>query len=373
MVKAFEEDLIANIFNYLKSLENSKNRFHFYPATEGLLENGKNLKLGFSCLALKSFYITGLWDKLTNDEKQSWTEYINSFQKNNKDFPDNSFIDPNYLSGFEDLDFKRLSKKTIKNFLNLTSLFSFDNDSKIKTDGIRAETKQAISTLFQVNSKNNLKYLDFPFENNEVDNFLTNLNWNKPWSAGAQFSALCVFSKTQLNENQFLITSKQLGSFADSIVNKNNGAYFKGSEPERSELINGCMKVLTGLDWVEKSINYPEKLIDLCLESKPSQEGCDIVDIIYVLYRCQKETDYRKEEVKEFLYNLISLIEKHYFYGLGGFSYYVNKSQVNYYGLKITKGKNIPDMHGTTLLLWALSMIYETTESETISWKVIKP
>tara|TARA_Y100000817_G_scaffold265773_1_gene221733 strand:- start:12 stop:1133 length:1122 start_codon:yes stop_codon:yes gene_type:complete len=373
MVKAFEEDLIANIFNYLQSLENSTNRFHFYPAREGLLDNGKNLKLGFSCLALKSFYITGLWDRLPNDEKQGWIAYINSFQKNNKDFPENSFVDSNYLTGFENLDFKRLSKKTIKSFLNLTTLFSFDNDSKIKTDGIRAETKQAISTLYQVDSKNNLKYLDFPFENNEIDNFLSNLNWNKPWSAGAQFSALCVFSKTQLSKNQSLITSKKLASFADSIVNKNNGAYFKGAEPERSELINGCMKVLTGLDWIETSINYPEKLIDLCLESKPSQEGCDLVDIVYVLYRSQKETDYRKEEVVQFFYNLIAVIEKHYFYGLGGFSYYINKSQVNYYGLKITKGKNIPDLHGTTLLLWALSMIYETIESESISWKIIKP
>ena len=58
---------------------------------------------------------------------------------------------------------------------------------------------------------------------------------------------------------------------------------------------------------------------------------------------------------------------------MGGFSYYINKSQVNYYGLKITKGKNIPDIHGTTLLLWALSMIYEIIGSDKISWKVIKP
>ena len=373
MIKEFEKDLVENVFNYLKSLESKQDRYKFIPASDGLLRNGRNLNLGFSCLALKSFYITGLWDQLTNNEKKGWIEYINSFQKNAKGYPNNSFIDLNYLKGFTDLDLMRLSKKTLKKLLNLTRLYSFEKDSKIKIDGIRAESKQAISTLFQVNERNRLKYSDFPHKNNEIRSFLEKLNWNKPWSAGAQFSALCVFSKTQLDESEFIIASKELSNFIDSIVNTNDGGYYLNPVPERSELINGCMKVLTGLDWLEKPIHYPEKLIDLCIESYPSQEGCDLVDIIYVLYRCHNETKYKEEEVKKFLYDQIPLIEKHYFYGVGGFSYYINKSQINYYGLKITKGKNIPDIHGTTLLLWALSMIYEIIESEKISWKVIKP
>jgi len=40
-----------------------------------------------------------------------------------------------------------------------------------------------------------------------------------------------------------------------------------------------------------------------------------------------------------------------------GFSYFINKSQTHYYGLKITTGMNTADIHGTTLLLWAISMI----------------
>ncbi len=373
MIKKFENDLKDNVFNYLKSLEDSENRYHFFPAKDGLLKNGKNLNLGFSCLALKSFYITGLWDQLSNEEKKGWITHINSFQKNISGYPDNSFIDENYLRGFTSLDFSRTSKKLVKKLLNLTTLYSFENDKKIKNDGIRAESKQAISTLFQVEAKNISKYLDFPFKNNEINNFLENLNWKRPWSAGAQFSALCVFSKTQLDENEFLSSSTELGKFIDSIVSKDDGSYYRYSKPERNELINGCMKVLTGLDWLEKPIHYPEKLIVLCIQENPSQEGCDLVDIVYVLYRCHKETNYKEEEVKNFLYNQIALIEKHYFYGIGGFSYYKNKSQVHYYGLKITKGNKVPDIHGTTLLLWALSMIYEIIDSDAISWKVIKP
>ena len=33
------------------------------------------------------------------------------------------------------------------------------------------------------------------------------------------------------------------------------------------------MKVITGLDWIDEEIHYPERLIDLCLNIDPSQEG----------------------------------------------------------------------------------------------------
>ena len=36
---------------------------------------------------------------------------------------------------------------------------------------------------------------------NEINNYLNKYDWNKPWSAGAQFSGLCVFVSTQLDDN----------------------------------------------------------------------------------------------------------------------------------------------------------------------------
>ena len=39
-------------------------------------------------------------------------------------------------------------------------------------------------------------------------------------------------------------------------------------------------------------------------------------------------------------------------------------------GLNITKGFDTPDVHGTTLLLWALSMFFRVTESGSDNWKV---
>ena len=132
------------------------------------------------------------------------------------------------------------------------------------------------------------------------------------------------------------------------------------------------MKVLTGLDWIDKEIHFPEKLIDLCLNSKPSQEGCDLVDIVYVLYRCSLQTTYKRDDVINYLKDLISLI-KHHSFEDGGFSYFINKSQTHYYGLRISNGPNLPDLHGTTLLVWALSMIFNTINPDESNWNVLKP
>ena len=71
------------------------------------------------------------------------------------------------------------------------------------------------------------------------------------------------------------------------------------------------MKMLTGFDWLDMEIHYPEKLIDICLSISPQSEGCDIVDIIYVLYQSSKETNHRKKEVIKYLNDIVTIIDKH--------------------------------------------------------------
>ena len=99
----------------------------------------------------------------------------------------------------------------------------------------------------------------------------------------------------------------------------------------------------------------------------------DLVDIVYVLYKCSLQTNYKEEEIKKYFSNLLNEIEEHYFEDLGGFSYYLNKSQTHYYGIKITDGIKEPDIHGTTLLVWSLSMIFEVLGDPYPKWNIIKP
>ena len=373
MINELTNDIETFTHQFFKGLKKDPKKFQFLPTKVGTTYQGEELNLGFSCLALKSYFILGLWQDLSEEDRNNWINYINSFQEENASFPQGSYIDEAFLNEYKNKNLQSVIKNQIKNNLNISSKFNYSTDKRKLTDAIRAESKQAISTLFQVGEKNKIKYLNFPQKEEDINLFLNNLNWNFPWSAGAQFSALCVFSKTQLDSNDFEYCKDAYYKFISKIVNNKDGAYYRNRTPNQQELVNGCMKVLTGLDWLDSPIHYPEKLIDMCLNINPSQEGCDIVDIVYVLYRCLNESNYREKEVMSYFNKTIELIEKHYFYGEGGFSYFIHKSQKNYYGLSISTGQDTPDIHGTTLLLWAISMVLNTIEKKSSNWNVIKP
>ena len=238
---------------------------------------------------------------------------------------------------------------------------------------VRAESKQAIATLRQVQLKNSKPYLEFPTKKEHISTYLDNFNWNKPWSSGAQYSGLCVFAATQMPKENFLKIKNDLKEYIEKKVNESDGCYYEGSQPNLTELINGTMKVITGLDWLDVPIHYPEKIIDVCLENKPSKSGCDLVDYVYVLYRCSLQTEYRKKDILLFFEKMIDLIFEHFYEDIGGFSYNLNESQKLYYGVKISNGYDQPDLHGTILLTWALSMIFEISEDNKFSWNILKP
>ena len=64
---------------------------------------------------------------------------------------------------------------------------------------------------------------------------------------------------------------------------------------------------------------------------------------------------------------------KEHFNPDGGFSYNIGKSQTSYYGVPISNGESVSDIHGTCLLTWAVVMILEILENNWVNWKVIRP
>jgi len=365
------EDLTQMLEEYVYSLNIKEDIFHFLPAQSGLTNAGKNLKLGFSCYALKMIYILDKWDSLQLDKKNKWIASINDFQITNSEFPANSFIDDSYIYFYKNQGVEVHIKETIKKILNKSNKYNFELRKEALYYFVRAETKQALATLKQVGENSKFVYQDYPKEDQEIKNYLNEFDWSKPWSSGAQFAGLCVFSST--NDQSSYKEKESLINFIDKIVNSEDGGYYSGDTPNLTELVNGTMKIITGLDWLDYSIHYPEKLIDLCLNNKPSQAGCDLVDYVYVLFRCSKETNYRKKEIVLYLLDLVELISNHFFPDTGGFSYDINKSQKLYYGVKITNQKNVADLHGTLLLTWALSMIFNLSERSDNTWNILKP
>ncbi len=363
---SFKDD----IFNFLMSLKKNRD-FEFYPALDGLTYAGKNINLGFSCFALKCFFILDKWEYQENNEKDRWAEYLNSYQTNNDSkFPHGSFIDIDYLKLIEKTDIQKESKRVIKRLIKQ----NYKTKKQEVDEFIRAESKQAISSLYQVGYKNKISYKNKLVAPSIISEYLNGLNWSKPWSSGAQFSGLCVFLETQYKDSdKYELVKNELIRFSDSLLDNETGCYFRGQKVSDTELVNGAMKILTGLDWLDAEIHKPEAIIDTCLRIKPLRLGCDIVDIVYILYMCTKATDYRKKEIISYIDDIEIMISQHYFSKIGGFSYYPENSQKYYYGLSITKSFKTPDIHGTTLLLWAFSMINFIKDTEETKLNLIKP
>ena len=101
----FQQDLLENIDNFILSLEDPKNEFHFSPVLKSNNKNGKELNLGFSCFAIKCLYTTQKWSSFSSDLQKRWIEYINSFQNDLDGYPENSFVDLFYIKGFKHKSF----------------------------------------------------------------------------------------------------------------------------------------------------------------------------------------------------------------------------------------------------------------------------
>ncbi len=86
---------------YLNSLKIEE--FDYLPALKGVTKIGKDLSLGFNCFVIKCLYILDEWNDLSDEAQSNWVNFINSFQIQNQKFPQNSYIDENYLKSYSKL------------------------------------------------------------------------------------------------------------------------------------------------------------------------------------------------------------------------------------------------------------------------------
>lgn len=324
----------------LKNLKgNERPGFYHYSLSGDYFNEKIKWGLGNSTFFLKIIYTLGL-EKEYKQEIQEAVKFIKSFQKK-----DGSFFDPlvKYLS------LPARFKSSIKSL-------NYNNISHKKT--IRAETRQAISSLSLFGAKPKYVYKDFPQSKDEINKYLYRLNWELPWEAGSHFSHLLFFlGNSEIKDKEDLI------NFAIDWVNKiqkENGAWYQSST-SRQEMINGAMKIITGLKaaGLSDKINNPQRLIDLCLDSINDSQACDNFNIIYVLKYASIAAgeNYRLNEIRQFALRRLEKFKEFYHPKEGGFSFHRGKSNKSYYGAVITKGKAEPDIHGTVLFCWGISII----------------
>lgn len=367
MDKNFYINLNYEVNNFLDSLKKT-DRDSFYPANEGLTKSGISLNMGFLCYGLKILYMNGTWDTLSEERKNQYKDSLNLFQKTKiKNYSD-YFVDQALLDGYNSTFSTLNAKYVVKSILSMMNKKKYETKKVALNKAINADNKQTVSTMNELNFLSSKRF-EYTFTNEtQINSYLNSLDWSVPWTSGAQFSSICTYS------NIFgLGFEKVLINFSGKILNEETGSYHNPLAKDSRQIINGAMKVITGLDWINQKIHEPKKLIDYCIDNQPYLEGCDIVDFVYVLYKSSNQDSHRRNEVIELLIELLNEIMKLYYPDKGGFSYYKNRSQTHYYGLRISKGLDTPDLHGTLLCLWAINMILDLLEALPKDIKIIKP
>ena len=121
--------------------------------------------------------------------------------------------------------------------------------------------------------------------------------------------------------------------------------------------VNGAMKVMIGLLVDDLPFKYPERLSIFAYFSHQQKQRMHATKSIRFCCVCRQimPTHVQTKRHRTILSGHASCLEKYYYPELGGFSFH--KHHDRYHGAKISHGLDEPDIHGTTLFTWGLSMM----------------
>lgn len=298
--------------------------------------------LAASVFIAKIRTMTGLLD---TQSTRTLAEHIISFGKN-----DGSIADP-WVSRHSKLRRILMAART----RNTNNLF---ND-----ETIRAETRQSFAALCCLGSRPELPYAKMPSSRQDIEAYIERLDWSRPWGASSHISHLVFFLHHHALwfgiEPRFAI--QEIFNLLETRYRRDDGGWYaKGSIVSPSNKVNGAMKMVTALDasGIDTLAN-PEGLIDLCLGVINDGHACNHFNVVCVLHRCQKLTDYRKADIHTYCLDRLMRYREHYWPWQGGFSFYPQGANDSYYNARVSTGMAEPDAHGTVLILWGIVLITE--------------
>lgn len=322
--------------------------FFRYSLTGDAVSEREHWGLGNTVFATKIYDTLDALDALPQTTRDDMTQFILSFQS-----PNGMIFDP--LIARRAFWRDKLSSLKHRDFQNFSH-----------TQTVRAETRQALSALNLLDVKLDVYPSDLPRNQEGVTRYLERLDWSRPWNAGSHFSHLLFFlAQSDLAQKQELIDAAVtwLGSIADSQTS----CWFKG-HPSLQQKINGAMKVLTGLKAANSlTIDEPQKLIDTALGASNDRQACDQFNVVYVLKYARESAGktYREEEIRRFVIDRLEQYQSYYWPEVGGFSYFLGKSNDIYYNAAVSRGLAEPDIHGTVMFLWGIALISQILEIDT--------
>jgi len=338
--------LKSDILKFLEQL--NENNFFHYSLTGDLYSSDNKWGLGNAVFAAKIYYMLGDMD---TDRSEKIAKFIKSFQN------DQGYIHDPLVE----------QKSKLRRYVNAFRSKNFANFFNEQTR--RAETRQSFAALICLNDKPHKPFLKIPYTKNQITKYIEKLNWSQPWGACSHISHLLFF----LKQNNALFNIHQddthnlityvIGSVNDMYRQSDGSWYPPSSNIPHYEKVNAAMKMMTAFDAVSwYDFDKEKELIDLCLLAINEGHACNHFNVICVLYHCSRKTDYKKNEIRQYCLNQLSHYRQYYWPDSGGFSFFKGKANHNYYGAIISRGLKEPDIHGTVLFLWGISLIVKMLE-----------
>jgi len=325
-------------------------RFRFCAQGSLAPETGRQ-GLFATCFAVKTAVQAGLWEAWPEERKNACVAFILSFQDDG-----GAFRDP-WLACKALL---RLHHEFAAALLGCGPWSAVFARTAIN---VRAETRQAASTLRQVGAACS-RPLPLPADDpTAVGRYARSLDWNHPWHAGSHFSHFLAMLSLNLEwferpEDGPTMVAAAL-AFLEELRDAETGSWFRGRVDDDMK-INGAMKVLTGLAWIEAPLPDPERLLDFALSRPFLGDGCGILNRLFVVRQAARSLNYahRPDEVRELGLRALDVVKAHAS-GDGGFMFFRDKAQTCYYGAKISRGLPVGDLHAAMLFSWAAALSAE--------------
>lgn len=346
--------LTVDLPQFLAELQPGEPIGRYLPCLKGLLPAGRKAALGFSCYGLKTEFMLGLWQRRSEGEQLAWLDFLASYQN-----PPEQQLDPLRRGAFVDpvVDGYLAHFPLVRRLGRLIRRRATPEAQRKST--VIAETKQALATFVEAGSMAPHPYQGFPQSPQAITDRLNGLDWTRPWGAGAQTAHVCSFVVSAaprfMSAEAIEALDQTCREFIRELADPQTGTYFRGPQPGQGQLINGAMKILVALDWLEEPIHHPEALLATTLATAPQSTGCHIVDWVYVVYRCICQLGATPDRARDLCGRVLEQVEAHW-RAEGGFSYHPNACQRQYYGMPISRGLLTADIHGTVLLTWAVVM-----------------
>ena len=339
------KNIKERIYSFIQVM-NVRNDFSYFKYSYSGDFYNSNTKWGLGQLvfATKILYMIDKIKTLNPDYRSNLINAINSFQTKDGYYTDTMLFRPNI-------------KKRI-----ISKLFKRGKKSFFPEKPKRAETRQSLAALLALNSKPIYPFFHIQYSKGWIDRYLANLDWTRPWAAGSHFSHLLFF--LHYNMVLFGLHPEDVDPLIDHAINwvnrlqsSSDGCWYKGSVPD-SQKVNGAMKILTGLSAANKlNFLFPERVIDTSLKIVENTNACTDFNVVYVLYCCNKLVEHRTDEIQDFCLRRLNQYKEYYYEDIGGFSFRKGRTNEIYYGARITKGLNEPDIHGTVMFLWGITLI----------------